>query len=138
MAVPQRHGARTPVRNFQIMRDDQNGRAQASVETVDEFQNLLACVRIQVTCRFVGQQDRRINGKRPRDRDTLTFAAGEFIRKMLEAVSELNQLQKFSCARVDFLPRPLAEMQRQRDVFKTIQRRQKVEELKNETDLVAP
>src|SRR5262249_8991421 len=42
-----------------------------------------------------------------------------------------------SSAVVDFLARPSAEVQRQRDVFDRGQRRQQVEELKNESDLVA-
>src|SRR5262245_63665338 len=52
-------------------------------------------------------------------------------------MAELHELQKLLRAIVDFLSRPLAKMQRQSNVFDTIQSRKKVEELKDEPDFVA-
>src|SRR5439155_21285366 len=47
------------------------------------------------------------------------------------------QIQKLLRAFFNLLARPLPQMQRQRDIFDAIQRRQQVEKLKDEADLVA-
>ena len=119
-----------------VVRDDQDGRAQALVQIVDQRQNLLAGVRIEIAGGLVGQQNRRIDGERARDGDALALAAGKFVGQVREAVRELHQVQQLAGAFVD-LPRPAAQMQRQRDILETRQRRQQVEELENESDLVA-
>jgi hypothetical protein len=57
---------------------------------------------------------------------------------MLHPVAELYQLQEFDCPLLDLFARPLPQMQRQGYIFETVQSREKIEELENESDLVAP
>src|SRR5215475_9387516 len=101
--VTQRYSARGPIRYFNVMGDDQNGRAKTLVEVIDELQNLLAGVGVEIAGRFIGQQDRRINGKRSSNRDSLALASREFIRKMVDAMSELHQFEKLLHTVFDFL-----------------------------------
>jgi hypothetical protein len=138
VAVTQRYGPGGSIRYFNVMGDDQNSRTKALVEVIDELQNLLTGVRIKIAGRFIGKQYRRINGKRSSNRNTLALAPRKFIGKMVNAVPELHQFEKLLRAVFNFLSRPLAQMQRQRDVFETIQRGKEIEELENEADLIAP
>src|SRR5262245_47023575 len=57
---------------------------------------------------------------------------------MVDAMLKLHQFQQFLPALFDFTARPLAQMQRESNVFQTIERRKQVEKLEYETDLVAP
>ena len=108
------------------------------VQIANQRENLLAGVRVEIAGRLVGEQDRRIDRQRARDRDALALAAGQLLRQVLQAVAELHQSQQLARALVDLLARPAAQVQRQADVLEARQRRQQVEELKDEADLVAP
>src|SRR5262249_7304889 len=46
--------------------------------------------------------------------------------------------QELTRARLDFRPRPPAQVQRQADVLEARERRQQIEEMKDESDLVPP
>src|SRR3989442_13576535 len=56
---------------------------------------------------------------------------------MLRPMAKLNQIQKLLRAFFNLLARPLPQMQRQRDILEAIKRREQVEKLKDEADLVA-
>jgi hypothetical protein len=56
---------------------------------------------------------------------------------MVQAAAQSNQVQQFLGALVDSFRRPPAQVQRYGNVLDTIQSRQQIEELKNESDLVA-
>ncbi len=92
---------------------------------------------IQVARGLVGQQHRRINAERAGDGHALALAAGKFIGQVIQADVELHQIQQFIRARLDLLARPAAQMQRQGNIFETRKRGQQVEELEDESDLVA-
>src|ERR671939_211554 len=53
-------------------------------------------------------------------------------------MSELDEIEQLARAFVDFLARPPAEVQRQADVLEARERRQQIEELEDESNLVAP
>jgi hypothetical protein len=59
------------------------------LEIVQQAKNLSACGGVEIAGRLIPQQQRRTEDERPRDRDTLTLAAREFIgtvnRPVLEA-----------------------------------------------------
>ena len=55
---------------------------------------------------------------------------------VLEAVPELHEFEQLARAVGRLAPRPPAQMQRQRHVLDTGERRQQVEELEDEADLV--
>src|SRR5882724_12228671 len=57
---------------------------------------------------------------------------------MFDTMFELDQAKKLHASLRDFLFWPVAKVQRERDVFETVQGRQQIEELKNDSNLVAP
>src|SRR5215470_16179711 len=107
------------------------------MQIADERQDVFSGSAVEVTRRFVGQQDWGVHRQRARDRDALPLTAGQFFRQMRKPIAELHQRQQLARARVDLAARPPAQVKRQADVFQARQRRQQVEELENETDLVA-
>ena len=138
-AVAQRDRPAAALGDVHVVRHDHDGRAEPGVQIADQREDLLAGVRVEIAGRFVGEQNRRIDRQRARDRDALALAAGQFLGQMLQAMTELHQRRAApSRARCTFAPRPAAQMQRQPDVLETRQRRQQIEELKDESDLVAP
>ena len=58
-----------------VMRHHQYGRTKAFVQIVNQLQNFHAGRGIQITGGLIGQQDRGINAKRARYRDTLPLAS---------------------------------------------------------------
>ena len=107
------------------------------MKIADEREDLLARARVEIAGRFVGEEDWRIDRQRAGNRDALTFAARELVGKMVHARLELNEREQLAGALFDFLARPSAQVQREADVFERRQRRQQVEELEDESDLVA-
>src|ERR1019366_7397982 len=75
--------------------------------------------------------------QRARDGHALALAARELVRQMLETRAELHEIEQFPGALLDLAARPAAQVQRQADVFEARERRQQVEELEDEADLVA-
>ena len=98
------------------------------VEIANQLEDLDAGAGVEVAGRFVGEEDRRVDRQRARDRDALPLAAGELLGQMLQR-PELDEGQQLARALVDFLARPAAQVQRQADVLEARQRRQQVEEL---------
>ena len=104
--------------------------------SVEDF---LAGARVQVAGRFVGEQDRRIDRQRAGDRDALAFAAGQLFWQVLHTVVKPERGSSSSRARASTLRRGQPRRCSGRPTFsKHVKRRQQVEELKNEPDLVAP
>ena len=104
---------------------------------MDQLQDLSARMRIQVARGFICQQNRRIHAKRPSDCHPLALAAGEFVRQMIQALAQTDQVQQLSRTFLNFLARPAAQMQRKRHVLQARKSRQQIEELEDEPDLVA-
>src|SRR5262245_18595595 len=116
------------------MRHDDDSGSKALVEMANQREAFLTGVRVEIAGRLVSKEDRRIDRQRPRDRDALPLAAREFLGKMLQTMRELNEREKFRRAVGHLVARPAAQVQRQSHVFETGQRRQQVEELKDEAD----
>jgi hypothetical protein len=93
---------------------------------------------VEVTGRFVGEQNRRIHRQGAGDGDALPFAARQFVGEVRQPMIELDEGQQFTGARVHFGARPASQVQRQADVFERCQSWQQVEELEDESDFVAP
>ena len=108
------------------------------MQIMHELQDLGAGVTVKIARRLIGQQDRRIDGKRPRDGNTLTLASGEFVGQVIQTDPSFTRVSNSRARSSIFLAGPAAQVQRDRDIFQTRQGRQQVEELKNESDFVAP
>jgi hypothetical protein len=113
-----------------IVGDDQDGRIQTLVKFVHQPQDLRSGSGVEVSGRFVGEEDWRVDRQGAGDRDALPFTTGKLVREMIHAMVELNHLDQLSGALFNFGTRPVTQMQRQRDIFEAVERRQEVEELK--------
>ena len=78
-------------RDVHVVRDDDDGRAEARVQVADQRQDLVAGVRVEVAGRLVGEQDRRIDRQRARDGDALALAARELVGQVLQPMLELHE-----------------------------------------------
>ena len=115
-----------------------NGRdSEITVELSQELHDLLAVVAIEVSGRFVGQQQFRLGDDCTGDGYPLHFAARQFGGKMGGPFSEANSLQKFGGAFLCLATARAIEHQRQGDVLQDGQGRKEIEELKDKSDLFA-
>src|SRR3954468_18589197 len=73
----------------------------------------------------------------PRDRRPLLFAAAELMNKMIGPFAQPNELDQRVRPLLAFRRRQALEEERQRHVLAHVHRRQKIEELKDEADLMA-
>jgi 16S rRNA (cytidine1402-2'-O)-methyltransferase len=136
-AIAQRHHPGAALGDHAVVRHDQNCRTEALVNVANQRQDVRAGVGIEVARRLVGKQDRRVDRQRPRDCDALALASRKLVGQMIQAMPELHQVQQFLRTLHNFTSGPAAQMQRNRDVLQARERRQKIEELKNEADFVA-
>ena len=85
-----------------IVRDHADRRA-AAVQLAKQLHHRFAVRRIEVTRRFVGEEDERIAGDRAGDGDALLLTAGELRRIVLHAVAHAHALERVraraACAR---------------------------------------
>jgi N-methylhydantoinase A len=137
MPVAQRDHARATLRHVDIVSHDQYGRAEPLVQIPYQRQYFRTRVCVQITGRLIRQQDRRINGERASNGAALAFAAGKLVGQMVEARAKANQVEQFFRSLVNLLRRPASQVQGNRAVLQASQRRQQVEELKDEPDFVA-
>ena len=109
------------------------------MEIVNQRENVVAGAGVEVAGGLVGQDDRRVDRQRARNGDALPLAARQLLGQMVRrAAPSWTSVSSSRGALVHLAARPAAQVQRQADVLETGQRRQQVEELKDEADLVAP
>jgi len=63
------------------------------MEFPHEIKHLISVCGIEVSSRFVGQQEAGVGGQRARDGNPLQLAARQLIRKMMPAVAEIHSIQ---------------------------------------------
>ena len=102
-----------------------------------EPQDLGAGLSIEISRRFIREQNRGIDRQRARNGDALALPARQLVRKMIRPRGQADQLEQLARPIVDFLPWPAAQVERQRHILEAGQARQEVEELKYEAELVA-
>jgi hypothetical protein len=117
--------------------DHEDRAAEALVKIADEFQDFRAGAGVEIACRFVGEQDGRIDRESPGDGDALALAAGKLVGEMIEAEAELNEIEQLGGTAFHLLLRPAAEVQRESHIFYAGQARKQVEKLEDEADFVA-
>ena len=90
-----------PQRLFLIVGDVEDGDAGLLMDAPDLVLDFLAQLLVERRQRLVHQQDRRIIGKRPGQRDALLLAAGQLRRHAVLEALEPHQLQHRRDFRVD-------------------------------------
>ena len=120
------------------MRCHQHRDAQLPIEFGDESQHVGAVLGIEVSCRLIGDEQRRLVDERAGDCGALHFAAGDLLRIMRKAMRNADTLGERPCAAFGFLILHAREQAGECDVVADRERRQQVEELEDEADLLAP
>src|SRR5690349_8405270 len=72
---------------------DQHDRLSRGVQLFEQAHDLLACGRVEVSGRLVGEEDGGVVHERSGDRDALSLAARELVGLMLHAVGEAHMLE---------------------------------------------
>ena len=113
------------------MGDDHQGLAPLAHEAEEELDDALARFRVEISRRFVGEDDARVIDQRPGDGHALLLAAGELGGEMLHAIREPDiaqgPLRRFALQ----LP---PDHRGQHGVLQRRQFRQQEVALKNEAD----
>ena len=115
------------------MRHQHDGRA-AAVRVPQQVQHLLARPGIEVPGRLVGEDQRRVDDHRPRDRHPLHLPTRQLVGTMVAAMRDGDGVEGVRDALPHLARRPTVEHQGQRDVLLGRQRRQQVEELEDDAD----
>ncbi len=89
---------------------------------------------VQIARGFVRQQDARAHHHGPGDSDTLAFAAGQLVRKVIHTFAKTDLIQSFP--RLAFGFGILEQIQRQADVFQGGEVRHQVELLEDDADVL--
>src|SRR5690606_10407462 len=123
------------IRIARIVRDHADRRA-VGVKLREERHHRLAVLRVEVTGRLVGEQDRRPADERAGDRDALLLAAGKLRRVVPQAMRHAHALERLEHALLAFLlAQAGAIRQRQFDVLEDREVADQVERLEDEADL---
>ncbi len=70
----------------------------ALVERDQQFKNMLAILRVEVTGGLVGQQNGRTNHERAGERDALLLTAGKLDGIVIAAIEQTNAFEEFARA----------------------------------------
>src|SRR5207248_1601518 len=109
-------------RLFLVMRDKDTGDAEALMKTTQPLPQLDAKFGIEGPERLVEQQYMRLDGERPRQRDTLTLSTRQLRRIAVGSPFQLDQLKQLMDPLTDLLiggtPPPRPHPQSESDVFK--------------------
>src|SRR5579862_2914216 len=109
---------------------------KTGMQVLNQSQNVLARARVEIPGGLVCQENRRIDGERPCNRDALPLAAGKLVGKVRKTIAQPDEIQQFTGAFVYSLSRPATQVQGETDILEARQRRQKIEELEDESDFV--
>src|SRR5882724_8685671 len=116
----------------------QNNCIALMVKLIEKAHDFLRSLRVEVPRRLVGQQNRWIIHKRPRDRYALALAARQFVRLVIHSVAKIDALKSELCHLDSLTSRGPVVDQGQLDVVQSCRARQQVERLKHEADLFVP
>src|SRR5258705_1920533 len=119
-----------------VSHDDHGAPIRAS-HGMEELHLLLSILGVQVGGGLVGQDEGRIAGERPRDRDALGLAAGHVTGQEVGALAEPHEVEE--PARLDASPLPFKalELKHHLDILRRGQRGEEIEALEDESH-VAP
>src|SRR3972149_7851703 len=79
---------------FSVVRDQNDGGPASAMDLAQQLQNMTAGGGVEISCRFVGQHDRRGVGQRAGERNPLLFASGELRGVMMRAPGQPHFLKQ--------------------------------------------
>jgi len=110
------------------------GRSRRAAPTGQEVQYLHSGMGVEIPRRFIGKDDRGVFDKRAGYCYTLLFPAGKLMRKTVFLAAKADERYMFPC---EVFIGPACEFEREEHIFDCRKGREQVEELKNETQLIA-
>src|SRR5437763_6539453 len=79
---------------FRIVRDHDDGLLKLLVESLQKIERVGGILRVEITGRFVGDEDARIGDDGAGDGDALLLTAGELSRIVTYAIGEADDAQR--------------------------------------------
>ena len=90
------------VHDGEVVRDEQEREAELALQAAHQVEHLRLHRHVERRGRLVADQERRVAGQRPRDRDALALSAGELVRELLPVgAAEADLLEQARDARLD-------------------------------------
>ncbi len=137
LAVAQEDHAIGGRRGGGVVGDHDDRVALLLVELAEDAQHLAARLRVEVAGRLVGEHELGREKQGAGDRDPLLLAAGELGGEMVDAVAQPDPVEQHACALAHGRVAPLGDDRGQGHVLLRGERREQVEELEDEADVVA-
>ena len=122
---------------LRVMGDHHDGLAVLAVERLQQAQDLLGRLPVQVAGGLVADQQGRVGDDGAGDGHALLLAAGQFVRAVLRAVAQADQLQCDFGIALALRAGQAGQQQRQLDVALRGQHRHQVVELEHVADVLA-
>src|SRR5262245_13361489 len=113
---------------------DQNNRMPALIKIFEEHHDFFARFGIEIAGRFVGQNDGRIVYQSARDRDALALTAREFVRLVVQTITESHLPQHVRGALPSRFRVDAGVNKRELYIPQAVSTRKKIECLKNKAD----
>jgi len=112
------------------------GSASAGMEVDQQIENSRTRHGVQVAGRLVGEEQRRVDDQRPRNRDPLLLTTGQLRRQRITAVAQAYLFKQLERSTLQCFPGLLGK-QRRCHIVSCRQRGQQVKSLEHESHLAA-
>lgn len=117
-----------------IVGHDDGGDAPTLMEFLDEVMDAFACLVIEVSCGFVGEEKTGAHDEGAAKGDTLAFSAAEFTGAMVETVLEADPFEKLLGALLGLLARHTLDQGGHHHIFECGEFGEEIVCLKDESD----
>ena len=117
---------------------NENNCVSALIQIFEKRHDFVAGLRIEITGRFIGQNDGWIIYQGPRDRDALPLTAGQLVRLVVQTITEPNFLQHVRGALPALFGIDPGVDKRKLNIPQAVGARKKIKCLKNKSDLAIP
>ncbi len=121
-----------------VVRDEDDRRARLVVHLAQHLEHELAGAEVQVAGRLVAEDQLGRLGERACHGDALLLAAGELRREVAGPLGEADLGEELRGVEIRAVAVALGEFEGEADVLLGGQRRDQVEELEDEADVLAP
>ena len=134
-AITQHQAIVSDCRNIGIVRDQDQRHASIASHLQQQVEHMTPIRAVQIAGRLIGEDQRRIVGQRPSDRNALLLASRQLRRIVMPAIVQADFVEQ----RLGPLGGVAAagDLHRHLDVLDGGERRHQVEELEHEADLLA-